>query len=107
MHLAGSSICDFVGASQPGKLPGELIEPSHRSRALVGGTCLIANASGQSRCHDCNNQENDERKQFVRLGDLEGIERLDKEEIISEEREDRGIDGRPYAEADRGEQHRH
>ena len=85
---------------------GEFIEPPHRPHAAGRDARLLAHASRHRRSDHRDDQEDDQREQLVRLGDGEGVERRDEEEIVDGKRQDRRVDRRPDAEAHGGEQHR-
>ena len=102
---APSATASRVG--KPGQPAGEFVEPAHGPHAAGRNLRLLAHPAGQGRGDDRDDQKDHQREQFVRLGDREGVERLDEEEIVDEERQHRRIDRRPDAETDGGEQHRH
>ena len=50
---------------------------------------LAADASGQRSVEHGDGEKNEEREQFLRLGDREGVDRHDEEEVVSGERSER------------------
>src|SRR5829696_167572 len=78
---------------------------SSASRALERGPRLVAGAAGDRRGEDGNGEEHEQRQPFMRLGDREGVQRLDEEEVVGKERQSRGEKRRPKPEARGGEQH--
>src|SRR5215208_4734669 len=80
---------------------------SSASRARSsGGPRLVPGTAGDRRGEDRNREQDEKRQPFMRLGDREGVQRLDEEEIVGEERQSRGEKRRPQAEARGGKQHR-
>ena len=67
---------------------------------------LVAHASGERAGQHRDGEEDQEREQFLRLGDGEGVERRDEKEVVGDEGSERGDDRRPRAEAHAAEQHR-
>jgi hypothetical protein len=86
MNFPGGAIRRGIHVGQAREFPGELVEPSHAACTFIRRAGLVPDASGQGRCHDRDDQEDDERKQLMRLRDLKGMERLNKEEIVRQER---------------------
>ena len=76
---------------------------SARSRVAVA--CSLRRP-GERAGHEGDGEENEERQQLVRLGDREGVARVDEEEIVGKEREDRRRQSPRSAEAHAAEQHR-
>ena len=107
VNFAGGAFGHGIERGKPGQAAGEFIEPPHRPHAAGGNLGLLAHAAGQRRGDDRDDQKDHQRQQFVRLGDGEGVDRLDEEEIVGQERQHRGVDRRPDAEAHGGQQHRH
>ena len=54
---------------------------------------LLAHPARKAAGHDRDQQEDDERQEFMRARDGECVERLDEEEIVGEEGQDGGEDG--------------
>ena len=106
VDFAGGAFRHGIERRKARQAPGEFIKPPHRAHAAGRDSRLLAHASGQRRTDNGNDEENHQRQQFIRLGDGEGVERLDKEEIVDEKRQHRGIDRRPDAEAHGGDQDR-
>ena len=95
---------DVVGAGRAGKLAGIVVERPHDRDVLEHAFALVAHAPGQRAGQHGDSEENQEREQFLRLRDREGVDRLDEKEIVGDEREERGDHRGPRAEADAAEQ---
>ena len=104
IDLAGRRLGDVVEGRQGRELARELVEPTRRAHALHAEPRLLAHPACKRGGHDGNDQEDEKRQQLVRLGDGEGVERLDEEEVEGEEGQHGGVDRRPYPEQDGGEQ---
>ena len=106
MNFAGRAFGHRIERRKPGQAAREFIEPPHRPHAAGRNFGLLAHAAGQRRGDDGHHQKNHQRQQFVRFGNGEGVNRLDEEKIVGQERKHRGIDRRPDAEAHGGQQNR-
>ena len=94
-------VADALGLGRGARGVHLLGEPG----ALERGPRLVAGAAGDGRGEDGNREQDEQRQKLVRLGDREGVQRLDEEEVVGEERQSRGEKRRPEPEARGGEQH--
>ncbi len=84
-------------------------EGIERRRALLpsaGGFGLVADASGQLAGQHRDHEEHDHGQDVLRLGDGEREARLDEDEVVHEQSEDRRQDRRPEPREHGGQQHR-
>ena len=105
MDRGGRASAMSSNAGDAGKPARELVEPPRCAHALDRDLRLIAHATRERRDDHGDGQEDHECQQLVRLGDREGVERLDEEEVVGEERQHRSVDRRPDAERHRREHH--
>ncbi len=95
----------IVQSHRTGNLTGEGVE---RGRMLLAVPCqsgLIAGPGGQSTGQDRDREEDEERHDVLRVGDREREDRLDEQEIVHDQAQERRGDGRPEAGAHRHQQH--
>ena len=97
---------DVVGARRPGKLAREFVKRLGNLSVLDHRLPLVPHAPGQRSGEHRDGEKDEEREQFLRLRDRERVDRLDEEEIVGDERSDRGHDRSAGAEAHAAEQHR-
>ena len=83
--------------SRARELAREIVERLRRLLLSAGPLGLLAHAAGEPAGEDCRGKEDHQREEFMRPGDREGVERLDEEEIVGEERQHRGDDRREPA----------
>ncbi len=79
-----SSVC------RPGKLSGKIIERLHVGGALAGGLRLFAMRDARLPAIRAATMKNRKRKDFMRRGDGEGLDRGNEEEVIGKRGDNRG-----------------
>ena len=87
--LIGGRPQHVIERADAGQLAAESIEQLDRTHALMGGHGPGPPARGKMRHDDGHDREQHERGDIVRIGDREGIDRRQEEEIVAE----RGGDG--------------
>ena len=107
VDLGGGDLGHRLPARHSREPAGELEETACGADAGGGGAGLLARPPGHRRRDHGDDEEDDEREQFVGLRDGEGVDRLDEEEIVGEERQAGREHRRPDAEQDGGRQDRH
>src|SRR5690242_21858046 len=96
----------IVELADPRNLAAEGIELGRGLGAGLRGEGLAARASGQIAGEDRDDPEEDQRHDVRGVGDREGVDRRQEKEIVSEYREEGGIERGPEAIDDRAEQYR-
>ena len=94
-----------VGVRRARELARIIVERPHDVGVLDHAFALVAHASRHRSGQDRYAQKDQQGEQFLRLGDGEGVEGLDEEEVEGDERQERGDHRRAGAEAHAGEQH--
>ena len=90
----------------PGKLAREFVKRLGDLSVLDHRLPLVPYAPGQRSGEHRDGEKDEQREQFMRLRDCERVDRLDEEEIVGDERGERGHDRSAGAKADAAEQHR-
>ena len=80
----GQASCCGRARSRPRR--GRRSPPQRAGRARVGPR-LVPGTAGDRGGEDRNREQNEKRQELVRLGDREGVQRLDEKEVVAEERE--------------------
>ena len=97
--LVGRRPEHVVERADAGELAAERVERFGRARARHRGHRLRAAARGDIGDDDRHDREEDEGGDVGRIGDREGVDRRQEEEIVAERRGDAGEQRRPQAEA--------
>ena len=97
--LIGGRPQHVVERADAGELAAERIERLGRARARHRGDRLRAHARRDVGDDDRHDDEEDERRDVGRIGDREGVDRRQEEEIVAERRRDAGDQRRPQADS--------
>ena len=106
VHVDGRRQKDVVERRRARQFARQFVDRLGRAGIVAHALRLVARAAGEQAGENRHDQKDQQREEFLRLGDREFVARVDEEEIIGEERQDRGDDRRTQAELHRAEQHR-
>jgi hypothetical protein len=84
MDLAGGAFGHRLERRKPGQAPGEFEQPPRRPHPAGRDGRLLAHPAGERRGDDRHDQKDHQREKFVRLGNREGVDRRNEEEIERE-----------------------
>ena len=85
--LVGGRPQQVVESADPGKFAAKAIERRCRAGAGLGGDDLGARCRGQLADDDCDDEEDKQSDRVFGVGDREGVNRWDQEEIEGEHAE--------------------
>ena len=97
--LIGRRPQHIVQRADAGQLAAEDVERLGRSRPSRRHQCLRAHPGGDVRDERCHQGKEDEGGDVLRIGDGEGVDRRQEEEIVAQGRNHAGHQRRPKAEA--------
>ncbi len=105
-HVVEDHAHQIVEVGRARDLAREGVERRRALLASPGGFGLVADASGQLAGQDRDHEEHEHREDVLGLGDGEREARVDEEEVVHEQSQDRRQDRRPEPRQHRGQQHR-
>ena len=106
-HLVGGGPEQVVDRGDAVQLPGEGVEGRRARRLLARDQRLGAGARGDAAGQGRHGREQDQAGHVLRVADVQGVERVEKEEIVAQDREQGRRQRRAEPPGQGGGQHRH